>query len=50
MIYDKLLSLKYSARKTKNKTKKAETVEEIKTYLNSEILREPWNIHKFNFF
>ena len=28
MIYDKLLSLKYSARKTKNKTKKTEAVEE----------------------
>ena len=41
MIYDKLLSLKYSARKAKNKTKKTEAVEEIKTYLNSEILREP---------
>ena len=30
--------------------KKIEVVREVKTYLNSEILREPQNIHNFNLF
>ena len=42
MIYNKLHSFKYSTRKTKNKkkTKNIEIVEEVKTYVNPEILRE----------
>ena len=39
IIYNKLLNFKYSNRKTNKKQKKNEVVEEIKTYLNSEIKR-----------
>ena len=37
-------------KRDEKKQKKAEVIEEVKSYLNSEILREPRNIHKFNLF
>ena len=48
MIYKNLLNFKYPTRKKtkkqKQKQKKTEVAKEVKTYLNSEILRQPWNI------
>ena len=43
MIYKNLLNFKYPTRKKtkKQKQKKTEVAKEVKTYLNSEILRQP---------